>query len=218
MNDAEQAGRKTPSFDACKADVCLLCAMAHQQLKETGQARVALEQGHDFVRINLPSLESKNLGGDWMNILMTYTLMSEADKTVGIAFQPQPQAPQVSTGNKGLAEGITPMAPGEPARMPHSHQMGGGDRVWQRIDDQTWHEVYPDGFTSVFKVAGRTRVGQTEGTVVVKVAGDPGRTGTPNDGTLQAFIPDKGSAIMHHWFRFSPSAKWHDLAPMRDVQ
>jgi hypothetical protein len=31
---------------------------------------------------------------------------------------------------------------------------------------------------------------------VVKVAGDPDRTGTPNDGTLQAFIPDKGSAVI----------------------
>jgi hypothetical protein len=28
-----------------------------------------------------------------------------------------------------------------------------------------------------------------------------------NDGTFQVFIPDKGNAVMHHWFR---SIQWHD--------
>jgi hypothetical protein len=130
------------------------------------------------------------------------------------------RASQPTAGNKALTKTSPGLATADPAKMPHYYQFGDGDnlRVWKRIDDQTWDEVYPDGFTSVFKVAGRTKVGQTEGTVVAKTAGDPSRTGTPNDGTLQAFIPDKGSAMMDHWFRFSPSAEWHDLAPMEDVK
>jgi hypothetical protein len=131
--------------------------------------------------------------------------------------QSQPQPSQAGTDKERLTEIVTPMTAADLSKMPHSYQFGagGGLRVWQRMDNQTWHEVYPDGFTSVFKVVGRTRIGQTEGTVVVKVAGDPDRSGTPNDGTLQAFIPDKGSAVMDHWFR---NAAWSDLAPMRDVE
>jgi beta-lactamase regulating signal transducer with metallopeptidase domain len=216
MNDAEQAGRKTPSFDPCKADVCFVCAMAHQQVKETEQARAALDQGHEVVRTKLPGMDAGNLGPDWMNILMTDKLMSEADKTMGIV---PPSQPQVSA-RKAPTNDVVPITADDLSKIPHSYQFGDGNRLrrWQRIDDQTWHEVYPDGFTSLFMVVGRTRVGQTEGTVVVKVAGDAGRTGTLNDGTLQAFIPDKGSAVTHHWFRFFPGDKWRDLAPMRDVQ
>jgi beta-lactamase regulating signal transducer with metallopeptidase domain len=220
MDAAEQAGRKTPSFDACQPDVCFISAMAHRQLNEMDQANAAIAQGHEIVRTKFPALEGKRFGGDWMNTLMSYTLMSEADKTVGIAFQPQTQVSQASTDSKAAIDLITPMMVADLAKMPQSYRFGDGDKLrdWQRIDDQTWHEVYPDGFTSVFKIVGRTKVGQTEGTVVVKTAGDPIRTGAFNDGTLQAFIPDKGSPVMDHWFRFFPGDKWRHLAPMRDVQ
>jgi hypothetical protein len=98
--------------------------------------------------------------------------------------------------------------------------MGPGKRVWKRVDGDTWHEVYPDGFVSIFKVLGHAKVDDTEGTIVAKVAGDYGRTGTPNDGSLQAFIPDKGNARMHHWFRETSRGDlvWHDLAEMKEVQ
>jgi hypothetical protein len=220
MDEVERTGRKTPSFDACHPDVCFISAMAHHELNDTEQAGAAMDQGHEIVRIKFPALEGKRFGGDWMNTLMSYTLMSEADKTVGIAFQPQTQVSQPNTDSKAEIDLITPIMIADLAKMPQSYRFGDGDRlrVWQRIDEQIWHEVYPDGFTSVFKVVGRTTVGQTEGTVVVKTAGDPNRTGAFNDGTLQAFIPDKGSPVMHHWFRFFPGDKWRDLAPMRDIQ
>ena len=98
--------------------------------------------------------------------------------------------------------------------------MGPGKRVWKRVDADTWHEMYPDGFTSIFKVLGHARVDDTEGTIVAKVGGDYAHTGTPNDGNLQAFIPDKGSGRMHHWFRDTSRGDlvWHDLAEMKEAQ
>ncbi len=47
-----------------------------------------------------------------------------------------------------------------------------------------------------------------------------GRTGTANDGSLQAFIPDKGSDRTHHWFRNTSKGdtEWHDLAAMNKVE
>src|SRR4051812_39419765 len=47
-----------------------------------------------------------------------------------------------------------------------------GKRYWLRVDDSTWIERYPDGFQSTFKVLGHATVNDTEGTIVVKVAGD----------------------------------------------
>lgn len=122
-----------------------------------------------------------------------------------------------------LPETISPLTTGQLAtKEPTSYEFGTGPgkRVWQRMDADTWHEVYPDGFFSVFKVLGHAKAGDTEGTVVAKVAGDFSHTGTPNDGTLQAFIPDKGSDHMHHLFRWTSGGdmQWHDLAEMRNVQ
>jgi hypothetical protein len=95
-----------------------------------------------------------------------------------------------------------------------------GKRYWLRVNNKTWIERYPDGLQSKFKVLGHTKVQDTEGTIVVKVAGDPDRTGTDNDGGLQAFIPDKGSAVMHHWYRNIDRGDtgWSDLGPMLDVE
>jgi hypothetical protein len=64
---------------------------AHRQLMEMDQARAALDRGHEIVRLKLPRLESKNVGPDWMNVLMTYTLMSEADRTVGSIGSSEPR-------------------------------------------------------------------------------------------------------------------------------
>jgi hypothetical protein len=95
-----------------------------------------------------------------------------------------------------------------------------GKRYWLRVDDSTWIERYPDGFQSKFKVLGHATVNDTEGTIVVKVAGSPRKTGTLNDGSLQAFIPDKGSAVMHHWFRNlgDDDTEWTDLGQMLNVE
>jgi len=95
-----------------------------------------------------------------------------------------------------------------------------GKRYWLRVDNSTWIERYPDGFQSTFKVLGHARVNDTEGTIVVKVAGSPRRTGTDNKGGLQAFIPDKGSDVMHHWYRNIDrgDTEWNDLGPMLNVE
>jgi hypothetical protein len=69
-----------------------------------------------------------------------------------------------------------------------------GKRLWLRVDDQHWIERYPDGTESKFKILGRMLVQAELGTVVVKIAGDPNKTSTPNDGTFYVFIPDKGNA------------------------
>ena len=128
---------------------------------------------------------------------------------------------------KGLPETITAVTERElETKIPRSYSFDytglpqPGKRIWQRIDATTWHEVYPDGHTSVFKVLGRATVKETEGTIVVKVAGALDKTETPNDGGLQAFIPDKGSKVMHHWYRNSArgDTEWNDLAEMNDVK
>ncbi len=95
-----------------------------------------------------------------------------------------------------------------------------GKRYWIRVNNSTWIERYPDGLQSTFKVLGHTTVSHTPGTIVVKVSGTSERTGTGNTGGLQAFIPDKGSAVMHHWYRNIDRGDtgWNDLGPMLNVQ
>jgi len=95
-----------------------------------------------------------------------------------------------------------------------------GKRYWLRVNKSTWIERYPDGLQSTFKVIGHATVNDTEGTIVVKVSGSPRKTGTENNGSLQAFIPDKGSAVMHHWYRNLDDNEtgWNDLGPMLNVE
>jgi hypothetical protein len=71
-----------------------------------------------------------------------------------------------------------------------------GKRLWLRIDDKHWVERYPDGLESKFQMLGRMKIDGESGTVTVKIAGDPARTNTPNDGTFYVFIPDKGNVEM----------------------
>ncbi len=95
-----------------------------------------------------------------------------------------------------------------------------GKRYWIRVSNSKWIERYPDGLESTFKVLGHATIKDTEGTIVVKMSGDSERTGTSNDGGLQAFIPDKGSKLMHHWYRNSSRGDedWNDLGEMRSVE
>ena len=95
-----------------------------------------------------------------------------------------------------------------------------GRRYWKRTSEKTWSETYPSGIKSTFKVLGHATVNGIEGTIVVKVSGTESLTGTDNQGGLQAFIPDKGSALMHHFYRNTGrgDTKWHDLGPMLNVQ
>ncbi len=126
-----------------------------------------------------------------------------------------------------LPETISPLTATQlDTKVPHSYYFDydfepqPGKRIWRRVDSKTWHEIYPDGLTSVFKVLGHAIVSETEGTIVVKWSGDTEKTMTTNDGGLQAFIPDLSSATMHHWYRNTDrgDTTWNDLAPMKDVK
>jgi hypothetical protein len=111
-------------------------------------------------------------------------------------------------------------------KMPHFYcfeyegEPQPGKRYWLRVNESIWIERYPDGLESKFKVVSHARINDTEGTMVVKISGDEARTFTDNDGGLQAFIPDKGSEVMHHWYRNTARGdeEWNDLGPMLSVE
>jgi len=135
--------------------------------------------------------------------------------------------PRIDSIIKNLPETISPLTARQlDEKVPNSYYFDyrfepqPGKRIWRRIDGDTWHEIYPDGHTTVFKVLGHTRVSGTEGTIVVRWPGPSGKPMTSKDGGLQDFIPDRGSAEMHHWYRNTDrgDAKWNDLAPMKDVK
>jgi hypothetical protein len=95
-----------------------------------------------------------------------------------------------------------------------------GKRYWLRVSNNMWIERYPDGFESRFRVLGHANVKDTEGTIVVKISGNESKTGTNNNGGLQDFVPDKGSDLMHHWYRNAGRGDddWHDLGKMQSVE
>lgn len=126
-----------------------------------------------------------------------------------------------------LPERITPLTKEQIlTKVPHFHCFNYGPksssekRCWIRHNDSTWIERYSDGMESKFKVLGHATVKDTEGAIVLKISGDEGKTGAPNDGGLQAFIPDKGSKLMHHWYRNTARGDedWNDLAEMNSVE
>jgi hypothetical protein len=95
-----------------------------------------------------------------------------------------------------------------------------GKRLWIRVNKKKWIERYPDGFQSIFLTVGHAEVDGIGGTIVVKVKGKEGKTGTSNDGEFQAFIPDKGSNRMHHLCRSTADGNtdWSDMGKMREVE
>ena len=97
-----------------------------------------------------------------------------------------------------------------------------GTRKWKRIDDETWHEIYPDGGITVFRVLGHATIDGTNGTIVINVGNGAPDVYFSKAGQLrlQAFIPDKGSKRMRHLYRNTErgDTKWNDLAAMRNVR
>jgi hypothetical protein len=85
-----------------------------------------------------------------------------------------------------------------------------GKRIWVHVDDSTWTELYPNGSQSRYKTGERTVVGGMTGTSVRKVAGDPNETWTLNDGSFEAFIPDKSNPRLILSFRHFQNGKWTD--------
>lgn len=134
---------------------------------------------------------------------------------------------QRKTELKQLPEQITPLTREQlNTVVPHFYcfdyrfEPQPGKRYWLRVSDKRWIERYPDGMESAFRTLGHATVKDFPGTIVVKVNGDSGKTGADNKGGLQAFIPDKGSSQMHHWYRNTGrgDTDWHDLGPMLSVE
>ena len=103
----------------------------------------------------------------------------------------------------------------------YPYQPSPGKRYWTLVDKETWEERYESGEHSRFKVVGRTKVGETPGTLLVKISGDTEKTQTGNEGNFQAFIPDVGSEKMEFMFRNKIGEEWQEwrsLAEMRGVE
>ena len=86
------------------------------------------------------------------------------------------------------------------------------------MDKETWEERYESGERSRFKVVGRSTVGETSGTLLVKISGDPEKTQTGNEGNFQAFIPDVGSEKMEFWFHNKIDGEWQEWRSLAEMQ
>jgi hypothetical protein len=56
----------------------MVLAMAHYQLKQIDEARIAFAKGAELERTKLPKLESGDIGGGWLDWIMAHALMREA--------------------------------------------------------------------------------------------------------------------------------------------
>jgi hypothetical protein len=87
-----------------------------------------------------------------------------------------------------------------------------------KVDKTTWVVLYPNGVQARYKVTDRTAINGQTGTVASKFAGDPAQTQTLNDGSFEAFIPDKGNARMPFYFRQRINGQWHDWQYLAEIQ
>jgi hypothetical protein len=99
-----------------------------------------------------------------------------------------------------------------------SNEDSDSKRLWLRIDSKHFVERYPSGAESKFRILGRTKIDGTQGTLLAKVGGDEQEAGTPNDGSFQVFIPDRGSAKMEFRFRQNPQSDWAVFTEIRKVE
>jgi hypothetical protein len=89
-----------------------------------------------------------------------------------------------------------------------------GKRLWLRVDAKVFVERYPDGTESRYEIIGHTEAHGMTGTIVAKVAGDPGKSQTENNRGFQVFIPDRGNEVMAILFRDlgRGQPEWRDMA------
>jgi hypothetical protein len=121
---------------------------------------------------------------------------------------------------------VGPTAPTAPARdtnqighfwFAYPHQPQPGNRIWINVRQTNWVEVYPDGSQSRYLLLGRETVDGLSGVVVVKTEGDAETTWTLNDGSFQAFLPDKNSAKRVLYFRHRGDGQWQPWRPLAEV-
>jgi hypothetical protein len=121
-----------------------------------------------------------------------------------------------------LLPGVEPLSPEQLASvvpsffwLPYPEK-----QLWLRVDAQHFIERSTDGSESKYTILGRTQARGQAGTLVAKVAGDPGKTGNGNDGKYQVFIPDRRSSSMLVLFRHmgKDDSAWYGLAEMSGVE
>lgn len=139
------------------------------------------------------------------------------------------QSPTLNDVRNRLPEKITKLTEEQlKTSVPQSYffryraQPEPGLRQWQRVDKDTWHEVYPSGKVSVFRVLGHTTIDGISGTIMINVGNGSEDVFLTKTGhlRLQAFVPDKGSKRMRHFYRNTArgDTEWNDLAAMRKVK
>jgi hypothetical protein len=103
----------------------------------------------------------------------------------------------------------------------YKYQPDPGRRVWMRTGDEIWAELYPNGTISRYRRHGRARVNGEDGTVVRKFEGDIRQTLVPNDGSFEAFFPDKTGTnriLFIHFCRSGKWGPWRALAPLNPIE
>jgi hypothetical protein len=92
-----------------------------------------------------------------------------------------------------------------------------GSRVWINVGRTNWVEVYPDGSQSRYRLQGGETVDGLSGIVVSKTAGDVETSQTLNDGSFEAFLPDKDSARRVLYFRNRIGGQWQAWRPLAEI-
>lgn len=118
-----------------------------------------------------------------------------------------PSAPQIGRQKEALR-------PVEHFCFDYTSEPNPGKRIWVRVDESTWVELYPNGTQSRYRFRERAVVGGMSGTVVRKFAGDPNETWTPNDGSFEVFIPDRGNPRLILGFRHFQDGQWQEWQPL----
>ena len=98
----------------------------------------------------------------------------------------------------------------------YNYQPHPGKRVWMLVNPKIWVEFYPNGLQSRYKVLDRTAVDGKSGTIVSKFSGDTDETQTLNEGSFEAFIPDKGDKLPLY-FRHRMNGQWSDWQLLTDI-
>jgi hypothetical protein len=89
-----------------------------------------------------------------------------------------------------------------------------GKRLWLRVDDKHFLERYPEGPDGFYEVIGHAKVRDRDGTIVLRVEGDPNAGPDPDVRKIQVFIPDKGNKEMAILFRRLDANQpvWRDMS------
>jgi hypothetical protein len=99
----------------------------------------------------------------------------------------------------------------------YPYQPKPGSRVWINVAQTNWIEMYPDGSQSRYRLLGRETIDGLVGVVVSKFSGDLEGTQTLNDGSFEAFLPDRSNARMVLYFRNRINGQWQPWRPLAQV-